>query len=225
MSEDFKDLQDRIIETQPVQENSPTDISRIVEKTRNDYGLDTLLAPKSSTKPNHLRDSIDIAHKPKNPNYKRRRDIALGFLAAGAAGGVLGGGIQALGNLIDNPTPTNQESIIPITDTYNGTLNERVASIDLQNEARLRGQAVVADEESGTNLIQEVHLPDGSSITIDTPEGVYIANDESNGSWYGIRVQDLPPELAQTAKMDKDGVVWVNTQKADPTYTNIEPQN
>lgn len=181
------------------------------------HGSDSLAAEagklneRTSAKPNNLGNWFSMFPEGKRPNFKRR--IAVGAGVAGLAVGAATVGANA------DSTPTSPESKVPVEDTYTGRLNDRVESIVLQDEARLRESPIVSDGEQGTNLVQEINLNDGSSIEISTPEGVYIQNDEANGSWYGIRVQNLPPELASEAQADKDGVVWVNTQTADPTYT------
>ena len=52
------------------------------------------------------------------------------------------------------------------------------------------------------------------SITIDTPNGAYSQQEFHNGEWIGVDAANIP---GFDAKGDKDGIVWVNEQKASET--------
>lgn len=50
-----------------------------------------------------------------------------------------------------------------------------------------------------------------SAMTFDTPDGAYVTEEFHNGTWIGTKADNIPNF---DSAGDRDGVVWVNTQKS-----------
>lgn len=105
-----------------------------------------------------------------------------------------------------------------------GTQTDAIESVSLLDGANLRTGAFVPDFDSNeiSNLLDQVHLDEGQEpIVVDTQEGVRYISDLT-GTWYGFTEQQLidalGPEEASKLEKDGDGIIWVSSQKAVPSY-------
>lgn len=82
--------------------------------------------------------------------------------------------------------------------------------------ARFRSSPLLPFSRDG-NLLMSAELGDATSIIIPTPGGVYVAEDR-NGLWYGMRREEVEAivDTNNACEVDRDGIVWVNEQKAQP---------
>lgn len=85
-------------------------------------------------------------------------------------------------------------------------INQNVSSVTLEEGANIRHDPLVGSAEDSLPL----HTLDHET-TIATPAGAYHAEESRNGSWVGVNATDIPNFDASN---DKDGIVWVNYQKA-----------
>ena len=106
-----------------------------------------------------------------------------------------------------------QSSEVRAGNVHEGELNPNISSIQIYDGARVRSDAQILDQEIGSNRLATVDLGDGRYVTLPTPEGVYVEHDE-NGTWYGIQAEDMSDVVTVDLDDDKDGVVWVNEQRA-----------
>ncbi len=104
-----------------------------------------------------------------------------------------------------------------------------VVGITLEDEAKLRTGPYVPSDTDTNNLLGQVQLEkDQPGIYVPTEGGPrMVAND--NGTWYGMTVDELVaalgPEEASKYEPDKDGIVWVVDDKAEPTYADQSDQS
>lgn len=101
-----------------------------------------------------------------------------------------------------------------------GELVETTTKMKIGSGAILRSSPNVPDPDiSLSNKLGSLDFGDTENTVIDTPHGVYI-HDDVNGRWYGIDRDDLKESSIKnsSAKLDtdRDGVIWVNEQRADP---------
>lgn len=98
--------------------------------------------------------------------------------------------------------------------TYEGNINPDIASIEIYEGANIRSDPNVGNQEM-SNRLDTINLGDmvaGAIVT--TPDGAYVTRDE-NGAWFGVRAEDIPAVLkVENLDKDKDGIVWINAQRA-----------
>ena len=113
------------------------------------------------------------------------------------------------------------ESVVATSDNQNktnpdeafGTIDSQISSIELEAGAKLRQDPTIpwVNDENQNDMLT---LEKDTKIEVD---GAHIKNGNANGVWFGISEDDLAASGLDISrfKSDKDGVVWVNTQKAD----------
>ena len=101
-----------------------------------------------------------------------------------------------------------------------GELVQTTTKVKIGSGAILRSDPHVPDIDIDlSNKLGSLDFGDTDNTVIDTPHGVYTY-DNVDGRWYGINRDDLKESSIKnsSAKLDtdRDGVIWVNEQKADP---------
>ncbi len=97
-----------------------------------------------------------------------------------------------------------------------GEINPKITNVTVDKGGRFRYDPVVKGGEDN-NIIQET---DGQ-IKIETPGGVYEKEDKINGTFYGIKSEDIKKADPNfNDKGDNDDFIWVSSQKA--TTENID---
>lgn len=88
------------------------------------------------------------------------------------------------------------------------THDTNVTAVHFDEGANVRHDPFVS---SDTPAISHLDKP----IEISTPDGAFEHTERHNGTWVGVKVTDMPRDF--DTKGDKDGIVWVNLQKASET--------
>lgn len=156
---------------------------------------------------NERRYTLPSSPEARSTRYKRM-GIPLGALALVATAMI---GLGKVGVLKGNPQEPRG--------SYNDTATTKpYTSIALDKGARLRTTPEVI-EESGDGTHNRLAELEDAATAIPTPEGIKSYESHSDGEWYGVNVDDIEeiaPDLADELEKDKDGVAWVNEQKATP---------
>ncbi|HMS92814.1 MAG TPA: hypothetical protein PKD28_00360 [Candidatus Saccharibacteria bacterium] len=105
-------------------------------------------------------------------------------------------------------------------DASNETLNPDIVSIQVDNGATIRSDPHKRDGDT-SNRLDQIDLGDGRYVTVPTEEGVRIAHDE-NGTWYGLSANDLTDIVNIDISDDRDGIVWINEQRASANTDTSE---
>lgn len=101
-------------------------------------------------------------------------------------------------------------------DMSNETPNPDIGSVQIFDGATVRSDPYKGDGFD-SNRLDDVDSGTDEATTIFTPKGVRISVD-NNGTWYGIPAEDLTAALPTVnATDDRDGIVWVNEQRAKPS--------
>lgn len=92
-----------------------------------------------------------------------------------------------------------------------GKVDPSIESITLEEGARIRSDPYVADKEDPSNSLAQIDR----DIVLKAQNQIRVSEDVINGDWYGIPKAEASkltsdPDIAN----DKDGVVWVNSQRA-----------
>jgi len=98
-----------------------------------------------------------------------------------------------------------------VTDAYTNTEADKIM---LDQYARLRFDPFVNDKAEKSNLAEFVEQP----VEVTLSSGVEEINkDDGNGTWYGIKTEDLKNAGIDNYNLrhDQDGKVWVSRQKAE----------
>lgn len=143
--------------------------------------------------------SKDIHNLVRNPNTHRAA-AALGIVASIAVGTY---GCASLSSESQRGS------------TYEGPVDSRISAINLDNGATIRSEPKMDSTQDFTNRLDTLELGDGKSIRVPTPNGVYV-EDDNNGTWYGIPAAELTDVANVNISNDRDGIVWINEQKATP---------
>lgn len=196
MSEDFKELQDLIIQTQPEHTDGFTDISDVVADARNRHELDRPVISKSNKEV--VNDS---------PNFGKRRALALLGAATASAALMFGPNIA---HAIHDNSVDSQQTIENMDQNELSHLDNISEITILVDGANIRSEPGVKDIETpGYNILDQ--LPAGT--VLETKDGVYKYSDEfdANGAWIGFTTDD---------KNDKDGIAWVAENNVELTPTS-----
>jgi hypothetical protein len=149
------------------------------------------------------------------PNYSRRKRTALGlgFIGVTAAFYVIQSGVPEFLRSGSNPKDDNYGEIVK--DAY---------SVKIFDGARVRYYPAVPGNEEATNLGGTVD-ENNEYITIDTPNGIRILDNGSNGdTWLGVQTVDIKASLPvnksllEAAEKDRGGTVWISTQRAEANF-------
>ncbi len=131
----------------------------------------------------------------------RRGKLAAGALLAAS----IGAGLIGINNL------SNEAQAGTV---YEGEINPDITSVQVYDGANVRSNPNIGSQEI-SNRLDTIDIGDGRYVTVQTPDGAYVVNDR-NGSWYGIRAEDIATVLdVDHLDNDKDGIVWINHQRAD----------
>ena len=137
-----------------------------------------------------LHDSPE--KQPKNKLTKKGENVVLGTVAFGlAAGAIIGinGALEA--SAVEQ---AEKEAAMP--------LDTSIVSIDLSENARLRSEFHTGSANNLT-LVNELD----ERTTIDTPDGVRVLKNTTNGTWYGFEAHQLP-----NFDESNEEIIWVNEQ-------------
>jgi hypothetical protein len=127
--------------------------------------------------------------------FGKRPGLAITGLVGVAALGV--GGLVAL----EGGSPDGAER---------GTTDASIASITLNPDAHLRLDPYVGDPKNNT---ANDALQLGAKVTIDANRDIRVLNGTSNGTWYGIPIDEVKAVAPSASSInDKDGILWVNEQ-------------
>lgn len=137
--------------------------------------------------------------------YNRRRIATITMLGTAALVGI--GGIASL---------NHQSSESLAGNISQAEFNTSISSVTLEDGANLRSDPFVQDKDV-SNRLDQLDLGDTDSIVITTEDGVQVSENE-DGTWYGIRADDLTEPLDIGVENDKDGVVWVNEDSASENH-------
>ena len=149
--------------------------------------------------------SLDNESEQSEGVFSTKRKIGSAALVAAA---LVGGGYTI--NHMNESTEGGYSNLEYLEDK-----DATIQTIYLESGARLRYDPNVEDGEFTNNLYKEITIkPDTAVIPVETPDGAYLyRQDIANETWYGIPVEDLQV-VGYDASKDKDGVVWVSTQRA-----------
>lgn len=170
----------------------------------------------------HQEQKLSYGIESDSKTYERQKRTghkrALGILAVVLATTIAGGVAIGCSAGAKAPTGTNIEAGSPSSNKF-GEIKKDIVSVSIDDGARLRKDPWIPDEEDGSNII----IKSKESFTVFTKAGVTIKEDEANGNWYGVPQSDftesaknssIPTEVLNSVKSDKDGLIWISSQKA-----------
>lgn len=134
--------------------------------------------------------------------YNRRRIAMLGAAALVGIGGIASLNHQSSESLAGNISQAE--------------FNTSISSVTLEDGANLRSDPFVQDKDV-SNRLDQLDLGDTDSIVITTEDGVQVSDSE-DGTWYGIKADDLTELLDVDVENDKDGIVWVNEDRVSENH-------
>ena len=156
--------------------------------------------------PELTRNTEDHNEQPKRLELTPRgRNVLIGLGAAA----IVAGGIGL----------NHQSNEVNAGNVSDAELNPGITSITLEDEANLRSDPH-AQNKDFSNRLDQVDLGDSKHVVIPTEDGAYVTQNE-NGTWYGIKADDLTGVLDVNVENDKDGIVWINDDRASDT-TDLE---
>lgn len=124
------------------------------------------------------------------------------------------GTVAAAGVLLANPDMLAGKTP---GENREGEMNRHITSVTFESGANVRETPIKGDADV-SNLLAKLEQP----VVMTTPDGVLTYEDD-NGTWFSVSAESLAEQVTDEdtkAKIlkDEDGNVWVNDDKAEPTY-------
>ena len=153
------------------------------------------------------RNTENHNEPPKRFELTSRGRAVAGLGSAALAAAIAFGSVASLGN---------QSNEVQSGNISQAEFNTTISSVTLEDGANLRSDPFVQDKDM-SNRLDQLDLGDTKDIVITTEDGVQISEDE-DGTWYGIKADNLTELLDVDVENDKDGIVWVNEDRASENH-------
>ena len=174
------------------------------------------------TKPSHHNKHIPYSERPVTPEVRKARrengrkvmtELALKGMAVAGVGVALVAGYNKLTQEDESRFENNKIAVEEIHIADDATIREN-PTIKTYNTDGYSNELTTTDFGDLANS--------GEHITL-TPEHDVYRVDTVNGDFYGINVEDLEtvlPDKADALSKDKDGIAWINQQRASVEYAD-----